>query len=368
MLLARRGYRVLLVDRARFPSDTVSSHLVFQTGLARLKAWGLLSRLLETGPPATTEFGFDFGGGVIKGRPREVDGVDFIVGPRRTILDAMLLDEAAKAGAEVRQGFSVRDLVVEEGRVVGVRGDNGSEGAALVVGADGRNSLVARRAGAALLRDEGARTISYYSYWADLPTSGWEFYGRTGWGIGIGPTHDGLTIANMGTTREQLPRFRQDVETTFMEVLRDAPELHERVQAAGRVEPFRGLAEIPNFVRQSHGPGWVLAGDAGYYRDPITAQGISDAFRDVDLLVEAIDRGLGGGDIDDELRGYQAERDRQLAPMLEWTLMSTAFMPQFPVAIERMQAIAASPELSQRFLDLNPGLARSDEVFAAAGG
>src|SRR2546423_171218 len=127
MLLARQGHRVLLVDRATFPSDTVSTHLVHQPGIAALARWGLLDRLVATGCPPISTYLFDFGAVEIEGSP----GLAY--GPRRTVLDALLVDAAAEAGAEVRQGFGVDELPVEDGRVTGIRAAGGTERAAVVV-------------------------------------------------------------------------------------------------------------------------------------------------------------------------------------------------------------------------------------------
>src|ERR1051325_7354900 len=142
MLLARRGHRVLLVDRATFPSDTLSTHYIHQPGVARLRRWGLLDRLIATGCPPSRNLVFDVGPFALTGAPPPSDGVAEAYAPRRTVLDALLLEAAAEAGAEVPTAFSVDELVVEDGAVVGVRSGDGVERARAVVGADGRNAFV----------------------------------------------------------------------------------------------------------------------------------------------------------------------------------------------------------------------------------
>jgi len=141
MLLARKGYRVLLVDRATFPSDTVSAHLVHPLGVEALSRWGLLDRLAATGCPPIHTYRFDFGALVISGSPGTSHS-PIALCPRRTILDKLLIDAAGEAGAEVREAFTVEEVVIEDGGVVGIRGrstNGGSmlERARIVVGADG---------------------------------------------------------------------------------------------------------------------------------------------------------------------------------------------------------------------------------------
>jgi len=147
MLLARNGYRVLLVDRATFPSDTISTHVVQPTGVGSLRRWGLLDRLIVTGCPPIHTYTFDFGPFTIAGSPG-TDNTPVAYCPRRTVLDKLLVDAAAEAGADVREGFTVEEVVLDDDRVVGVRG-HGKDGrsvtdhARVVVGADGLHSLVA---------------------------------------------------------------------------------------------------------------------------------------------------------------------------------------------------------------------------------
>jgi flavin-dependent dehydrogenase len=364
MLLARRGYRVLLVDRARFPSDTISSHQVHQTGLARLQRWGLLDDLIATGCPLFTSGTFNMRAGIITGDLIPADDIGFTCVPRRHILDTILVRAAERAGAEVREGLGLTGLTFDSDRVVGVSGVGPSghrvtERATLVVGADGRNSTVAKLVGAPKYRDDGALTIQYYSYWSGAHHPDPVIYTREDWGVAVGPTHDGLLLMAMGTTRANLSRFRADIDAGYQERIKTIPELADRVAGGRREEPFKGLAEVPNFYRQSYGPGWALAGDAGYYKDPVTAQGISDAFRDADSLAEAIDRGFSGrDDLTQALAGYQRDRDRVTEGAYRWTLASTRFAPDKATTQAFLGQVAADPELSEMFVNLNA--AKSD--------
>jgi 2-polyprenyl-6-methoxyphenol hydroxylase-like FAD-dependent oxidoreductase len=372
MLLARRGYRVLLVDRATFPSDTISSHQVHQTGLARLQRWGLLDDLVATGCPLFTSGTFNMRAGLITGDLIPADEIAFTCVPRRHILDTILVRAAERAGAEMREGFGLTGLTFDGDRVVGISGvgpggDRVTERATLVVGADGRNSTVAKLVGAPKYRDDGALTIQYYSYWSGANHPDPVIYTREDWGVAVAPTHDGLLLMAMGTTRANLSRFRADIDAGYQDRIKTIPELADQVAGGRREEPFKGLAEVPNFYRQSYGPGWALAGDAGYYRDPVTAQGISDAFRDADSLADAIDRGFSGReDLSQALAGYQRDRDGVTQAAYGWTLASARFAPEKATTQAFLGQVAADPELSQMFVNLNAALSDLGALMALA--
>src|SRR5919197_1835173 len=168
MLLARRGLKVLVVDRASFPSDTLSTHQVQLPGIAKLRRWGLLERVAASGAPPTRHVVFDQGAVTLDGHYPEFDGVEALYSPRRTVLDKLLVDAAREAGAEVREGFVVEELLADGGRVAGVRGrEKGGvdavERARLVVGADGKHSLVARTVGAATSPDKPVLSMACYT-------------------------------------------------------------------------------------------------------------------------------------------------------------------------------------------------------------
>jgi flavin-dependent dehydrogenase len=313
MLLARRGYRVLVVDRARFPSDTVSAHYIGPSGMASLDRWGLGDAIRRSNCAPIEQFFVDLDeagsfvvdlvrgtfrwGAFVAEFPVE-NGRSAGYCPRRRILDPLLLEAAAAAGVEVREGWAVTDLVLEDGRVAGVVGRSGGretvERARLVVGADGLHSLVARRAKAPVYDERPAFTCAYHAYFSGVPAAGMEFYAREGRALMAVPTNDGLTLVGAGWRSEEFARVRGNLEHEFGEALALAPALAERVAAGTQVEPFSGKAALPNFFRRPYGPGWALVGDAGYHRDPIVGQGITDAFRDADLLAAAIDDGLSG--------------------------------------------------------------------------
>ena len=324
MLLARHGYRVLVVDRASFPSDTVSTHMIHAPGTSALHRWGLLEEVTATGCPAVERYSFDFGPFTITGTPRPSGGIATGYAPRRTVLDKILVDAAARAGAEIRERFSVEDVIVEDGTVVGIRGrSNGGaavvERARVVVGADGRTSRVAKAVRPAQYNDKPMLQWSYYTYWSDLPVDGFEIVVRPDRGWAAMPTNDGLTLLVVGWPYAESTAYRADVEANYLKTLQLAPEFAERVASAVREERFIGAA-VPNFFRTPYGPGWALVGDAGYTKDPITAQGISDAFRDAELCAIALDNTFAGrATFEAAMAAYQQARDDQVLPIYEFT-------------------------------------------------
>ena len=299
MLLARRGLNVLAVDRAAFPSDTLSTHQVQVPGAAALARWGLLDRLVEAGTPPARRVRFDPGPVVLEGRYPELEGADAIYSPRRTLLDALLVDAAREAGAEVRENVIVEDLVWDGDRVCGVRvreknGPETTETARLVVGADGRRSMVAERAGAASVDELPSRTMACYTYFSGVPLDGGEIYGRPSRAAGAWPTNDGLVITFLSWPIDEFDAFRSDPEGNVLRTLDLAGDLGERVRAGERVERIRITPETNHRVRVPYGPGWALVGDAGLVMDPISGQGIGNAFREAELVAGAVADGLGG--------------------------------------------------------------------------
>jgi 2-polyprenyl-6-methoxyphenol hydroxylase-like FAD-dependent oxidoreductase len=369
MLLARKGYRVLVVDRTTFPSDTVSTHLVHPQGVAALRRWGLLGRVIASGCPPIDTYSWDFGPIMIEGSPGTPDSpVAFC--PRRTVLDSILVEAAADAGAEVRQGFGVDELLIEDGRVTGVRGHatNGgpvTERARVVVGADGMRSFVARSVNAERYNEHGPRLCGYYSYWSGLPVGGrFDLYIRDDRGFATAPTNDGLTMVVGGWPYAQLDEHKSDIEGSWLRMFGLVPEFAERVRAAKMESRVVGTA-VPNFFRKPFGPGWVLVGDAGYNRDFITAQGISDAFRDAELCVNAIDAWTTGSrSFDDAMGEYQATRDAAVLPMYDFTLQLASMEPPSVEFQQLLAAVRGSRESMDAFARVNAGVMSPAEFFA----
>jgi 2-polyprenyl-6-methoxyphenol hydroxylase-like FAD-dependent oxidoreductase len=369
MLLARRGYSVLMVDRATFPSDTVSTHVIHPRGVAALLRWGLLDALVATGCPPIHTYSYDFGPFAIAGAPgTQASPVSYC--PRRTVLDKLLIDAAADAGAEVREGFIVDELLTDQGRVVGIRGHTldgkvFEENAAVVIGADGRRSHVAEAVHAKRYREKPALMDSYYTYWSGLPTNGrFEVYIRPERGVGVMPTHGDLTLVIVGWPVSQSAANRAEFEAHYLQAIGLASGLAERMRDAKRVEGFSSAA-VPNYFRRSFGPGWALVGDAGYTRDPITAQGISDAFTDAERCTTALDAAFGGNrSFDDAMTDSQRSRDESVLPMYEMTCELAQLQPPPERTQQLLAAIHGNRQAMDGFVAMNAGTISPAEFFA----
>jgi flavin-dependent dehydrogenase len=371
MLLARRGYRVLLVDRATFPSDTLSTHLIQTPGVARLKRWGLLERVQATNAPPIQRVHFDQGGDlVLDGQYPLIDGASTTYCVRRTSLDALLVEAAGEAGAEVRQGFAVEEVLTDDGRVIGIRGRDApgrtvTDRARMVVGADGHRSRVAEAVGASTYHAKPALSCAYYAYFGDVPVTGLEIYGRERRSIGLAPTNDGLTCVYTAWPRAEYPAYRADIERGFFETADLIPRLGELIRAGRRAERFYGTGDLPNVFRGPHGPGWALVGDAGYVVDPLTGQGISDAFRDAELLAEAIDEAFSGRQAATAaLATYQTRRDAAALPMYELTTQLASFAPPAPEHLAVLAALRGNQTWTDRFFGVLTGSIPVPEFFS----
>jgi flavin-dependent dehydrogenase len=374
MLLARRGHRVLLLDRSTFPSDTPSTHYIHQAGLSRLRDWGLLDQVIATGVPPMTYLNFSYTDIYIRGFADPIDGLEAVYSPRRTILDKILIDAAGEAGAEVVEGFAVTDLLYsDEGRVEGVRGKaaGGPERefrAAFVVGADGRNSTIAKLVKAEIYRSVPASCFVYYSYYSGID---WDFQHRTGFGeqqFGVWPTNDDLHLVAVMRRRERLAEFRADPDRHLHEIV-DAidPQLGDDLRSNGkRVENLRSMLYPENFYRRSGGPGWALVGDAGYHKDPFTGWGITDAFKYTEVLADRLHEGLSGErSVDEAVNEYVKIRDAESNGTFELTC-SLAELSLTPYYDSVFRATSLSPEYTKKFFGLIGGGIPGEEFFAPA--
>jgi 2-polyprenyl-6-methoxyphenol hydroxylase-like FAD-dependent oxidoreductase len=324
LLLARAGHDVVLVDRATFPADTLSTHAIARSGVVQLRRWGLLDRVLASGAPPLRDIAFHDVDGVVTRRLAARHGVDALVAPRRTVLDALLVDAARAAGADVRTGVTVEGVTrTGDGRVSGVvaRGGAGRLDLAgrLVVGADGLRSRIARAVGARTLRAEAPLGSTHYTYVAgDWPRLEYHL-GDRAFG-GVFPTHGGeacVWVCAPAEAARTVRRATADVDEAFDVLMRAVPTLAARLAGRTRTTKARGAVALPNHVRAGAGPGWALVGDAAYHRDPVTGHGMSDAFRDADLLAEAVDDVLAGEDEAAALRRYERRRIALLTPLLD---------------------------------------------------
>ncbi len=341
MLLARLGHKVLVVDRAKFPSDTLSTHFVTPDGVVRLSNWGLLDRVLATGCPPLH--------GMVQGMNGMVQGPNLddplTLCPRRTILDNLLVEAAREAGAEVREGAIVESVIIEDGVARGIRGRVGDvqfeERASVVVGADGRESFVARQVNAPSYNEVEGTTSGYYSYYKDFEATTTELYMGGGRAMFVFPTHDGETCLGTEYAVARFPDFKSDIEGNIMAGMESVPGLSERYARATRTAKLMGFMPHKSFYRKPFGPGWALVGDAGYYRDPLLGQGINDAFRDADELANALDSVFSGkSEFENALDAYQQQRNGATAGIYQLTALLTKDLDPTP---EVMAMMAGDP-------------------------
>lgn len=370
MLLARRGYQVLLVDRATFPSDTMSTHFIHPPGIAQLKRWGLLDRVAASNCPPFLTMSLDFGSFVLTGSPPPTDGVAEHYCPRRTVLDEILVGAAVEAGAELREGFSVQEILMEGERVRGIRGrsiDGATvkEEARIVVGADGMRSLVARAVEAPEYNAKPTLACAYYTYWSGVPVKEAEIYPRDRWMIIAFPTNDDLVGTFMEWPREEFHSVRTDIEGNFLKKLDSAPGLAERIRSGKREANFVGTGVLPNFFRKPYGTGWALVGDAGYHKDPYMALGITDAFRDAELLADAIDGGFSGHrPLEEALADYEQQRNAAAMPTYEFNCQLASLQPRPPEMQQLFAALRENQAETDRFVGAVEGTVPIPEFFA----
>jgi 2-polyprenyl-6-methoxyphenol hydroxylase-like FAD-dependent oxidoreductase len=347
-MLCRSGLRVCVVDKDRFPSDTLSTHGIQPTGVSVLERLGILESLLEVAPPMLR------GRMVFDGAVVEIDDIVAIAGApvlsvRRTTLDQILQDAAAEAGAEIRTGTAVTGLLTENGRVTGVETSTGELRAPLVVGADGTRSAVARMVGAReYQRTENGRIFMWAYYEAD-PTGGEMWIGKLDDHAYLAmPTDGGLCLVAACPSIDRREEVRADRQAVYEAGVRGWPELHAGVADAAQAGPVQTMANMHGYFRESAGPGWVLVGDAGHFKDPTPGQGIADALRQAERLAEAIVGGLGGGDgeADRRLREWWHWRDEDAWEMYWFAHDTGAAGPTPPILLQAQRRIAADPELA----------------------
>ena len=351
MLLARKGYRVVMLDRDSFPSNMPhSTHLIHPMGVAYLKSWGLLEAV-EARCATFKKWHVDMHGIALEGEPPAHGGVELCCAPRRRVLDEILVRGAERAGAELREGCRVTDLVFDDdGRVSGIRAkDRGgrgvSERARIVIGADGPASMVARCAGAEERHAAPVLQGNIWTYWAGVALEGLRISIHEKAGAFAFPSSDGSVLVAANLIHGDFVKARRTREQAYYAMLeRVAPELRAMLDGAEQVDRlFAGCTR--SFVRSAHGPGWALVGDAGMKKDPVTAQGIAGAFACADRLASAIDDGFSGRrPLAEALAAYERERDDWLMPYYDYTVKLAAFAKPTAEQMALYRALAHDDE------------------------
>jgi flavin-dependent dehydrogenase len=371
LLLARAGHRVLLLDRARFPSEIPQGHFVHRQGPHRLARWGLLEGIVASGCPPVTEIASNLVGSPLQARGLEVDGVAWAYGPRRGVLDALLVDAAVRAGAELREGFAVDSLLTSAGRVEGVRGRPRpgvppvKVRGRLTIGADGRHSRVARAVRAPAYETAPALTCWYFSYWSGVLATGLEMHVLPQRRVIFAfPTSDRLFAVFVGWPSAEFPAVRADPAGSLARAVGLVPGLAARLEGGRREERLYGAADLPNFLRRPYGPGWALVGDAGCHKDPFMALGICDALRDAEFLAEAAGEGLSGErPLGVALAGYAARRDEATLPEYRDNLRAAHLGPPPPELARIRAAVRHRPEDATRLMLATLGLIPREAFF-----
>lgn len=367
LLLGRLGHDVVLVDRAVFPADTLSTHQLARPGVVQLHRWGLLPTVLASGAPPIRQVSFTAAGESVTLAVKDKAGVDLLVAPRRYILDTLVAKAAARAGVHMRPGVTVTGVRLDDaGRATGVYGHDRSGAhveieALFVVGADGLGSRVARSVGAEVIEDRGDRGAMQYAYFAGLPWHGIELFVADRALAGVFPTHGGQACIWVGTPSADARAARRGAasrtEAFTAQLELAAPDLAARLRAGRRTSPVTGMLRTPNLLRQAHGPGWALVGDAGYHRDAVTGHGLSDAYRDAELLALALHQALRGDTDDDTaLAGYQRRRDQAMRNVFELTCALAEYppVPEF-VELQRQLSHALDAEAAELAARPSPG-------------
>ncbi|WP_278262403.1 NAD(P)/FAD-dependent oxidoreductase [Nocardia sp. AG03] len=357
LTLARAGRRVIVLEAAALPSETLSTHLLWPAGVAELQRLGVLAEVSALGaPPLTRAYAEGAGFGIGTPFPA-VDGIDYALCVRRTGLDDVLVRAAVAAGAEVRTRCRVESVIFDGTRCAGVRytdrdGTVTELRAALVVGADGRRSTVARAVGA----EEPFLTVPsgrdcYFAYWRDAPDAARHIAAQWRVGADLGtafPCDDGLVLSLVQPPRGEGRLGPGEAERRYTEAVARIPALTERLHGCERVGRVRAATGIASYFRPSSGPGWALPGDAGHFKDPVTAQGIRDALHYGRLLAESVAGVLDDpAALDAALRAWDRRRVRECREIFHWTNRLARGEAMRPLEIELYRRAAVDPELAE---------------------
>jgi flavin-dependent dehydrogenase len=343
--LARAGMRVCVVDRARLPQDTPSTHVIQPTGVAMLEPLLEVARPIERGTIVFDETQI------------EIDGISDLVGApvlnvRRITLDAVLQEAAADAGADIRPQTAVTDLLRARGRVTGVRTTAGDLHAPLVVGADGVRSAVARLAQASEYHRAASGRVFLWAYHEDVPADTDRLWiGQVGdMGYLASATDGGLFMAAVVPSLSRKDEVLADRDGVYTAALAGWPDLGVPVASGSRVGPIRVMSDVCGYFRTSAGPGWALVGDAGHFKDPTPGQGIADALRQSSVLAKAIEQGAEGGDMDAALSEWWEWRDRDAWEMYWFATDMGVEGPPPPVTAAIMRRMASDRQLAEALM------------------
>jgi flavin-dependent dehydrogenase len=347
--LAESGLRVVAVDRASFPSDTVSTHVVYPNTLARFDRLGVLDEILAHGPPPLYTV-WHHGGRMFTAAHTPEAGRDWALCVRRITLDAILVDRARAAGAEVLEGFTVRGLVgtgTADDPISGVVGQHdGRERtlqAPLVVGADGSRSTVARLVGARRRLIVPTESMMLFGYWTGMPErNAQEFFFEPPWLGTHFPTDDGVHLVILFGPVEEFPAGSRD--ELYRRKIGSIALLGDRLAGASQVGRTIGTTQLDGFYRDAAGPGWVLLGDAGHFKHPAAVQGIADAVQGAEVLAQMIVAGT-------QQREFEPWRDAETREMFAFSRFVAA-NPTDEAIAGILDAAIADADTARSFVDI----------------
>jgi flavin-dependent dehydrogenase len=373
-LLAKQGFSVLLLEKASFPSPTISCPVVFGNALEILSRFGAEDVVDRLGAPKLRLYGTNYGFARVVGHLPAYQGRDYAYSIRRERLDeAVARHVATLPGVTFQEGFSVEELIWEAGRVVGVRGRlHGAAPTELraryaVVGADGRNSPIARMVKAREYDLKPEQGYIYYAYYRNVrpldEPSAMMYRGLPGSSVLVFDADDDLAVLSIGGTTPSFEEARKDPEGVMLNVMRRIPELADRIAHAERVTPVKGLAPTGQFRRQPYGPGWALAGDAGQRFDPVTGQGIAQGLHAAELLVEALTQVRAGRAWDVAMREFQRRRDRDTKGAYEFAALQAQLKPSNWLSRRLIKHMEADPEVCRFYFGTSNGVTSADENF-----
>lgn len=367
-MLAARGMRVCVIDRARFPSETPSTHVIQPCGVQILDQLDLMKPLLAAGAVPLDRFTMVSDDVRMEASVSEVSQHPVLC-VRRVTLDALLVQAAAAAGAQVRTGSRVTGLLTDDdGRVTGVHTDRGSIGARVVVGADGRHSAIASAVGAQEYHVCPPGRLAAWAYFEGVTDrNGHIRFGRVqDLGFLAGPTDSDLYMAAIAPNLMQQADFDADRNGYFTAALRQWPELAEIVAGGTQVGPIRAVSKWHGYFRQSAGPGWVLVGDAGHFKDFTPGQGIADALRQAKHLADAIEKGCGATDLDTALQSWWSWRDKDAYEMYWFASLMGRPGAASPLTNRLMRDISLDPEATRSFVRILNHDVRPSRLFTPA--
>ncbi|MFE3542625.1 NAD(P)/FAD-dependent oxidoreductase [Nocardia sp. NPDC059177] len=376
LTLAAAGRRVIVLDAAALPSDTLSTHLLWPAGVAELQRLGVLAEVAALGAPRLTHAYAEGAGFGIGSVFPPVDGIDYAMCVRRTGLDGVLVRAAIAAGADVRQRCRVESVVFDGNRCAGVRYTDSAGAvteirAALVVGADGRRSTVARAVGA----DDPFLTVPsgrdcYFAYWRDTADAQRHIAAQWRVGADLGtafPCDDGLVLSLVQPPRAEGKLGPGEAERRYTAAVQRIPALADRLHGCERVGRVRSAVGIASYFRRSTGPGWALPGDAGHFKDPVTAQGIRDALHYGRRLAESV-----AGVLDDPavldlaLARWERTRVIECRDIFHWTNRLARGEAMRPLEIELYRRAEADAELAEITTGIFSRTRRPGELYTPA--